>query len=62
MSSRQQFEEDLTFFLSRLTMDSDEQVKNKLNFLKNCLVDLTERKHRKDQPFRDGAWLRQVPG
>jgi hypothetical protein len=40
MSSRQEFEEDLTFYLSRLTMDSDEQVKNKLNILKNCLVSL----------------------
>ncbi len=40
MSSRQEFEEDLTFFLSRLTADSDETVKNKLNILKNCLVDL----------------------
>jgi hypothetical protein len=40
MSSRQEFEEDLTVFLSRLTMDSDEQVKDKLKILKNCLVEL----------------------
>jgi hypothetical protein len=40
MSSRQEFEEDLTVFLSRLTIDSDELVKNKLNILKSCLVSL----------------------
>jgi len=40
MSSRQEFEEDLTVLLARLTTDSDEQIKNKLNILKNDLVNL----------------------
>jgi hypothetical protein len=40
MSSRQEFEEDLTVLLTRLTIDSDESVKKKLNVLKNALVNL----------------------
>jgi len=40
MSSRQEFEEDLTVLLSRLTIDSDEHVKNNLNILKDRLVNL----------------------
>ncbi|HMK94190.1 MAG TPA: hypothetical protein VK536_02195 [Candidatus Limnocylindrales bacterium] len=40
MNSRQEFEEDLTVLLSRITSDSDEKVKNKLNILKDCLVNL----------------------
>jgi len=40
MNSRQEFEEDLTVLLSRLTNDSDERTKNKLNTLKDCLINL----------------------
>lgn len=40
MSSRQEFEEDLTVLLHRLTLNSDEQVKNKLDILKDWLVKL----------------------
>jgi len=40
MSSRQEFEEDLTVLLSRLTTGSDENVTNKLNILKDRLVNL----------------------
>jgi hypothetical protein len=40
MNSRQEFEEDLTVLLSRLTNDSDERIKNKLNTLKDCLINL----------------------
>jgi hypothetical protein len=40
MNSRQEFEEDLTVLLSRLTSDSDERIKNKLNTLKDCLINL----------------------
>ena len=40
MSSRQEFEEDLAVLLNRLTTDSDERVKNRLNILKDALVNL----------------------
>jgi len=40
MSSRQEFEEDLSVLLSRLTLDSDDEVKKKLNVLKGRLVAL----------------------
>ena len=40
MSSREEFEEDLTTLLSRLTADSDEHIKNRLNILKDRLVNL----------------------
>ena len=40
MSSRQEFEEDLTVLLSRLTTESDEHVVNRLNILKDRLVNL----------------------
>ena len=40
MNSRQEFEEDLTVLLSRITNDSDERIKNKLNTLKDCLINL----------------------
>jgi hypothetical protein len=40
MSSRQEFEEDLTALLTRMTTDSDERVKNRLNILKDSLVNL----------------------
>jgi hypothetical protein len=40
MNSRQEFEEDLTVLLSRLTNDSDERIRNKLNTLKDCLINL----------------------
>jgi len=40
MNSRQEFEEDLTVLLSRLTNDSDERTKNKLNTLKDSLINL----------------------
>jgi len=40
MNSRQEFEEDLTVLLSRLTNDSDERIKNKLNILKDSLINL----------------------
>ncbi len=40
MSSRQEFDEDLTVLLSRLTSDCDEEVKNKLATLKDWLVNL----------------------
>jgi hypothetical protein len=40
MNSRQEFEEDLTVLLSRLTDDSDERIRNKLNVLKDCLINL----------------------
>ena len=40
MNSRQEFDEDLTVLLSRLTSNSDDKVKNKLNILKDCLINL----------------------
>ena len=40
MNSRQEFDEDLTVLLSRLTGNSDDKVKNKLNILKDSLIDL----------------------
>ena len=40
MSNRQKFEQDLTFLLSRLTLDSSPEVENKLNMLKDWLIKL----------------------
>ena len=40
MSNRQKFEQDLTVLLSRLTMDSEKEEENKLNRLKDWLVNL----------------------
>jgi hypothetical protein len=40
MSSRQEFEEDLTTLLTRLTKGSTKEVENKLNMLKDWLVKL----------------------
>jgi hypothetical protein len=40
MNSRQEFEEDLTVLLSRLTSNSDDRVKNELNTLKDSLINL----------------------
>jgi hypothetical protein len=40
MNSRQEFDEDLTVLLSRLTSNSDDKVKNKLNILKDSLINL----------------------
>ena len=40
MSNKQKFEQDLTILLSRLTRDSEKEVANKLNMLKDCLIKL----------------------
>ena len=40
MNGRQEFDEDLTVLLSRLTSNSDDKVKNKLNILKDSLINL----------------------
>ncbi len=40
MSNRQKFEQDLTVLLTRLTIDSEPQVENKLNMLKDWLIKL----------------------
>ena len=40
MSSRQEFEQDLTTILNRLTKDSEEEVAKKLNILRDLLVKL----------------------
>jgi hypothetical protein len=40
MNSRGRFEQDLTALLSRLTLDMDKEVENKLNMLKDWLVNL----------------------
>ena len=40
MSNRQKFEQDLTVLLSRLTRDSEKEIENKLNMLKDWLVKL----------------------
>jgi hypothetical protein len=40
MSNRQKFEQDLTVLLTRLTKDSEPEVENKLNMLKDWLVKL----------------------
>src|SRR5512136_1646650 len=40
MSNRQRFEQDLTFLLCRLTLDSSPEVENKLNMLKDWLIKL----------------------
>jgi hypothetical protein len=40
MSNRQKFEQDLTVLLSRLTKDTEKEVENKLNMLKDWLLKL----------------------
>lgn len=40
MSNRQKFERDLTLLLSRLSFDADKEIENKLNVLKDWLIDL----------------------
>jgi hypothetical protein len=40
MNSRDRFEQDLTALMSRLTLDVDKEVENKLNMLKDWLVNL----------------------
>jgi hypothetical protein len=40
MNSRERFEQDLTALMSRLTLDVDKEVENKLNMLKDWLVNL----------------------
>jgi len=40
MSNRQKFEQDLTVLMSRLTKDSEEEIENKLNTLKDWLLKL----------------------
>jgi hypothetical protein len=40
MNSRERFEQDLTALLSRLTLDVEKDVENKLNMLKDWLVNL----------------------
>src|SRR5665647_3645945 len=40
MSNREKFERDLTFLLSRLTVDVTPEVENKLNLLKEWLLKL----------------------
>ncbi len=40
MSNRLKFEQDLTFLLSRLTIDAPPEVENKLNMLKDWLIKL----------------------
>ena len=40
MNSRERFEQDLTALLSRLTFDVEKEVENKLNMLKDWLVNL----------------------
>ena len=40
MSNRQKFERDLTVLMSRLTKDSEKEVENKLNILKDWLLKL----------------------
>jgi hypothetical protein len=40
MSNKQKFEQDLTSLLSRLTRDSEKEVENKLNMLKDWLIKL----------------------
>ena len=40
MNGRQEFDEDLTVLLSRLTSNTDDKVKNKLNILKDSLINL----------------------
>ena len=40
MSNKQKFEQDLTILLSRLTRDSEKEVENKLNMLKDWLIKL----------------------
>jgi len=40
MNSRDRFEQDLTALMSRLTLDVDKEVANKLNMLKDWLVNL----------------------
>lgn len=40
MSNRQKFERDLTLLLSRLSFDADKEIENKLNVLKDWLIEL----------------------
>ena len=40
MNSRDRFEQDLTALMSRLTLDVDKEIENKLNMLKEWLVNL----------------------
>ncbi|MBN1244936.1 hypothetical protein JXA31_05025 [Candidatus Bathyarchaeota archaeon] len=40
MNSRERFEQDLTALMSRLTLDVEKEVENKLNMLKDWLVNL----------------------
>ena len=40
MSNRQKFEQDLTVLLSKLTSDTEKEVENKLNMLKDWLIKL----------------------
>ena len=61
MSNRQKFEQDLTVLLSRLTKDSEKETENKLNLAERLAGKAAKRKHFKNQPFRDGACLRQIP-
>ena len=43
MNGRERFEQDLTALMSRLTLDVDEEVENKLNRLKDWLVNLQKK-------------------
>jgi len=40
VSNRQKFERDLTLLLSRLSFDADKEIENKLNVLKDWLIEL----------------------
>jgi hypothetical protein len=50
MNTRERFEQDLTALMSRLTIGVEKEVENKLNMLKDWLVNL-----------QNGACLRQTP-
>jgi len=43
MNNRERFEQDLTALMSRLTLDVDKEVENKLNMLKDWLVNLQKK-------------------
>ena len=43
MNGRERFEQDLTALMSRLTLDVDKEVENKLNMLKDWLINLQKK-------------------
>ena len=61
MSNREKFERDLTFLLSRLTVDVTPEVENKLNMLKEWLLKLHKAKCCKNQPHCYGTCMCQIP-